>query len=105
MRLWRKTRVPYTHFEICFGADANRNWDFYWDQDGTNNISCSQVYAGPKPFSEPSTAALSQYLAGIADNLVSYLTFHSYSQLLMVPYGNTTDHLDNYNDTVDINVI
>lgn len=29
-----------------------------------------------------------------------FLSFHSYSQLLLMPYGNTTDHLDNYDDMV-----
>lgn len=29
-----------------------------------------------------------------------YLSFHSYSQLLLLPYGHTVEHLDNYEEMV-----
>lgn len=31
-----------------------------------------------------------------------YLDFHAYSQLLMVPYGHTKQHLDNHDEAVSI---
>lgn len=97
--MWRKTRVPYQN---CYGADPNRNWDYKWNAGGADNSPCSETYAGPKAFSEPETASLSKYLTTIGKNLVTYISFHSYSQLLMVPYGYTDEHLDNYNVTVSL---
>ncbi|XP_067620074.1 uncharacterized protein [Eurosta solidaginis] len=85
-RLWRKTAKPYGK---CFGADMNRNWDFHWDVIGASNDPCEEEYAGPKPFSEIETQTLSQYITKIKDELVLYLSFHSYSQVLIFPYGYT----------------
>lgn len=56
---------------------------------------------GPKPFSEPCTKALSDFISTIEKDLVAYIDFHSYKQLLMIPYGYTTQHLDNYEQMVN----
>lgn len=98
-RLWRKTRTPYGS---CFGVDANRNWGYYWNTGGTSDDPCSEVYCGPTSFSETSTRTLSEFLTAIGSRLVAYITFHSYAQLLLMPYGYTADHLDNYDVTYPI---
>lgn len=102
--MWRKTRTPYG---LCFGADPNRNWGYRWNTGGSSSLTCSDVYHGPRPFSEPSTLALAEYISGVAENddLVAYISFHSFSQMFLIPYGHTTAHLDNYNDMVRGNVI
>lgn len=33
-----------------------------------------------------------------------YLSFHSYGQLLLLPFGNTTEPLANYDDAVSIHL-
>jgi hypothetical protein len=45
---------------------------------------------------------LSNYLTSIADQFDVYLAFHSYSQLLLFPYGHNNDHVSNYDELVNI---
>ncbi|XP_050397540.1 carboxypeptidase B [Patella vulgata] len=88
-RNWRKTRTKHL---LCYGSDPNRNWDNHWcngEASGGHN-PCSDVYCGPKPFSEP-------VVKGVADFILSkpsgyfkiFIDFHSYSQLWMTPWGYT----------------
>ncbi|KAK5642766.1 hypothetical protein RI129_008933 [Pyrocoelia pectoralis] len=83
-RLWRKTR---SRNGKCFGVDANRNWGYEWMQGGSNSNSCSDHYAGSTPFSEIESLSLSQYIDRVSANLEVYLSFHSYLQLLLIPFG------------------
>ncbi|KXJ79110.1 hypothetical protein RP20_CCG002383 [Aedes albopictus] len=99
-RLWRKTRTPYSGG--CFGADPNRNWDFHWAEQGTSNKCVSDTYGGPHPFSEVETKTLSQFIASLKGKIQAYISFHSYSQLLLFPYGHTHEHTPNHNDLYDI---
>ncbi|KAG5872627.1 hypothetical protein JTB14_003715 [Gonioctena quinquepunctata] len=101
-RLWRKTRTR--NGLLCRGTDPNRNWNINWNEVGASSNPCSDLYAGPRPFSEPCTATLSEYISTIARKLMVYISFHSYTQLLLLPYGNTTDHLDNYDVTYPVGV-
>ncbi|XP_021942856.1 zinc carboxypeptidase-like isoform X2 [Zootermopsis nevadensis] len=93
-RTWRKTRSQSN--SACYGADPNRNWDFHWMEAGASSSPCSDSYAGASPFSEIETRTLANYLRSISDTLLVYLDFHSYSQLLMFPYGHSQDHVSNY---------
>ncbi|XP_018573034.1 zinc carboxypeptidase [Anoplophora glabripennis] len=99
-RMWRKTRVPYGG--SCFGADPNRNWGYFWNSGGSSALPCSETYHGPSAFSETSTKTLSHFISIIAHRFVAYISFHSFSQLLLLPYGHTAAHLDNYNVTYPI---
>ncbi|XP_014486643.1 PREDICTED: zinc carboxypeptidase-like [Dinoponera quadriceps] len=95
-RLWRKTRKPYG---ICIGSDPNRNWDYKWNTaGGASSNPCSETHAGSAPFSEIETKSMSEYIESIKGKFFAYLSFHSFSQLLLFPYGHTTDHLDNYDE-------
>ncbi|XP_053960330.1 zinc carboxypeptidase A 1-like [Anastrepha ludens] len=94
-RMWRKTRTPYNG---CFGADPNRNWGFHWNEVGASSNACSDTYAGPRAFSEIETRTLSDYISTLRGKLVLYLSFHSYSQLLLFPYGHTSELPPNYKD-------
>ncbi|XP_063708429.1 zinc carboxypeptidase-like [Culicoides brevitarsis] len=93
-RLWRKTRKPYGK---CVGADPNRNWDFHWNEVGTSDKPCSDIFAGPEAFSEVETKSLSNFVKGL-DDIKVYLAFHSYSQLILFPYGYTDEHAPNHDD-------
>ncbi|XP_066250957.1 zinc carboxypeptidase-like [Euwallacea similis] len=99
-RLWRKTRTPYS--VLCYGADPNRNWPYQWMTGGASNQPCSDTYAGPSPLSEESTRTLSDFIDSVGEELVAYISFHSYSQMLLLPYGHTTAHLDNYDEMLAI---
>ncbi|XP_047994290.1 zinc carboxypeptidase-like [Leguminivora glycinivorella] len=98
-RMWRKNRRP---FGSSFGVDLNRNWNNNWLVSGASTSPASDIYAGPGPFSEPETRSLSDYIRSIGDQIDLYLSFHSFSQMLLLPYGNTTEHIDNYYDAVSI---
>lgn len=67
---------------------------------GASNQPCSDTYAGPNPLSETSTQTLSNFIDTVGDELVAYISLHSFSQMLLLPYGHTTAHLDNYDEMV-----
>jgi predicted deacylase len=85
-RLWRKTRST-VNGSTCRGCDPNRNWGFKWGTGGSSPNPCDDTFMGASAFSEPETKALSDYLTTISSRLVFYLDLHSYSQLIMLPYG------------------
>ncbi|XP_025601863.2 zinc carboxypeptidase-like [Athalia rosae] len=99
-RLWRKTRQPYSFG--CVGADPNRNWDFHWKETGASSSPCSESFAGSAAFSEIETRTMSEFATTLREKIFAYIAFHSYSQVLLFPYGFTNDHVENYQDLVDI---
>ncbi|CAD7086385.1 unnamed protein product [Hermetia illucens] len=98
-RLWRKTR---SRSLFCYGADPNRNWDFYWNYVGASSFGCSETYAGSSAFSEIETKSLSDYIKSLDGRIHTYIAFHSYSQILLFPYGHTKDHAPNHDDLQQI---
>ncbi|KAJ8679304.1 hypothetical protein QAD02_015091 [Eretmocerus hayati] len=99
-RLWRKTLSDRGYG--CKGADPNRNFDYKWMTTGASSDPCSETYAGSEAFSEIETKTLSKYIESISKKLFAYISFHSYSQLLMFPYGHTSEHLDNYEESLSM---
>ncbi|XP_053201673.1 carboxypeptidase B-like [Panonychus citri] len=98
-RMWRKTR-SLTNSRwgyICRGADPNRNWSYKWRTGGSSTNPCSDVYAGSAPFSEPEPKAMSQYILKNGPWHM-YISFHSYSQLILLPWGWTTDLPKDYKE-------
>ncbi|XP_036322399.1 zinc carboxypeptidase A 1-like [Rhagoletis pomonella] len=94
-RLWRKTRQPHG---TCYGADPNRNWDFHWNTVGASSNPCSDTYAGPSAFSELEAKSLSNYIQTLEGKIDVYISFHSYSQYVLYPYGHTQELPANVND-------
>ena len=88
-----------------FGVDLNRNSSFKWNQCTSDFCSssdpCALTYRGPVPASEPETQALESYLRTIfpdrrgagdndpvpADASGVMVTLHSYSPLILYPWG------------------
>jgi carboxypeptidase T len=87
-RLWRKNRRPNP--DGSFGVDPNRNYGYMW---GTLNIPTSshvpsdETYVGPRAFSEPETGAVRDLIA--CERFAGVVTYHSYSQLILYPWGYT----------------
>lgn len=56
---------------------------------GASQNPCAETFAGPVGFSEPESVAIANYVIGLQNegNLVYYFAFHSYSQLVLVPYS------------------
>ncbi|CAG9537106.1 unnamed protein product [Cercopithifilaria johnstoni] len=111
VRLWRKNRSPMTcrvlqngifsqpRQECCQGVDLNRNYDWQYGREGSSSDPCSEIYQGPSAFSEPETRAVHRFISKRRDTIKAFLTFHSYSQILMYPFGHrqrtyTTDVAD-----------
>ena len=49
--------------------------------------TCSEVYAGPYPFSEPEVAALSDLVEFYRQRTILYISLHAFSQVILSPYG------------------
>ncbi|KAJ6649863.1 Zinc carboxypeptidase A 1 [Pseudolycoriella hygida] len=93
-RLWRKSRYPHQH--LCYGVDLNRNFDFMWMHVGASSNPCSDTFAGPTPFSDPETKALSEFMTAHIDEIKVFITFHSYGQFILTPFAYTYEPADNY---------
>ncbi|XP_053668171.1 zinc carboxypeptidase-like [Anopheles marshallii] len=100
-RLWRKNRKPYG---LCRGVDLNRNFASNWGGIGSSDDPCSYDFSGSNSFSEPESLALANFLQANVDvaRIRTYIALHSYSQLLMFPYGHTAEKVPNYNDLQSI---
>jgi len=100
-RMWRKTRQP---FGSCVGTDLNRNWDRHWNQIGASPDPCQFDYAGPRPFSEPEAEQFARFLSNNvkSSRIRTYLSLHSFSQLLLFPFSSTNEKVRNYNDLMAI---
>ncbi len=100
--LWRKNvDNNYCANTNSRGADLNRNYPFQWGGIGSSGNQCDETYRGPSAASEPETQAVvnyirSQYPDLRSDDLTSaapittsgiFLDLHSYSQLVLWPWG------------------
>ncbi|KAL1117688.1 hypothetical protein AAG570_004003 [Ranatra chinensis] len=109
-RFWRKSRSKTQDAEFeenrmfwdsareCAGVDLNRNWDFHWGEVGSSDNPCSPNYSGLRPFSEPETRAVSDFILDKRDQLKAYITLHSYSQMWLIPWGFTKQKVADYED-------
>lgn len=94
-RLWRKNRKPYGLF---VGVDLNRNFDSNWNGSGSSADPLQFDFAGSSFNSEPEVKCLSEFLAKESQHIMAFISLHSYSQLIMFPYGHTNVPVDNYAD-------
>ena len=113
--LWRKnTDNDYCANSDSRGADLNRNYPFYWNSCAASDSCssshpCDLTYRGPGAVSEPETQAVvnyvrSQYPDLRADDLSAaapvttsgiFLDLHSYSELVLWPWGFTASSAPN----------
>ncbi|KAK2517247.1 carboxypeptidase A2 [Columba guinea] len=84
-RMWRKTRSR-NQGSLCIGVDPNRNWDAGFGGPGASNNPCSESYHGPRANSEVEVQSVVNFIENHG-NIQAFITLHSYSQLLMYPYG------------------
>jgi len=88
-RLWRKNRAMVDGSPQ--GVDTNRNWPDHWNDGGSSTDPTDETYMGPSAGSEPEVQALmAAYQA--TPNVIGGIDFHSYSQLILRPYGWTQNN-------------
>ncbi|XP_068526270.1 carboxypeptidase A1-like [Anas acuta] len=84
-RMWRKTR-SINAGSSCIGVDPNRNWDAGFGGPGSSGSPCSETYRGPYAHSESEVKSIVDFILGHG-NVKALISIHSYSQMLMFPYG------------------
>ncbi|XP_022189224.2 carboxypeptidase B [Nilaparvata lugens] len=93
---WRKNRRKTE--TGCVGVDLNRNWIYQPEHRNTSGESCQELYPGPRPFSEPETQAIKTFLDQNRVNFKAFLTFHTYGQMIMYPYGYKAELPEDHDD-------
>ena len=86
-RFWRKNR---RNNGGTFGVDLNRNWGYEWGGEGASDFPGDETYHGTGPFSEPETQVLRDLALSFGDDLVAHIDYHTFSQLILWPFGYAT---------------
>lgn len=94
-KMWRKNRSRNANG--TFGTDLNRNYSYKWGTGGSSTNPNSDTYMGTKPFSEPETINIKNYVEAHT-NITTLLSFHTYSQLILYPWGHKYDGIENTKD-------
>ncbi|MES2802911.1 MAG: M14 family metallopeptidase [Bdellovibrionota bacterium] len=94
-KVWRKNRSKNSNG--TFGTDLNRNYSFKWGTGGSSTNPNNDTFMGTKPFSEPETQTVKNYVEAHT-NITILLSFHTYSQLILYPWGHKYDGIENGKD-------
>ncbi len=88
---WRKNRR--NNGDGSWGVDLNRNYGYQWgyDDNGSSPTPSSDTYRGPSAFSEPETQAIRDFCN--QRHFIMAFNYHTYSNLLIVPWGYISDFL------------
>jgi carboxypeptidase T len=91
---WRKNRQPVG--SGYKGVDLNRNWSYKFACcDGSSPVVSSETYHGPQAFSATETQRLRDFVLsrriGGVQQIKAAIDFHTYSELVLWPYGYTMD--------------
>ncbi|KAM6151952.1 LOW QUALITY PROTEIN: carboxypeptidase O [Erethizon dorsatum] len=99
-RLWRKSCSSHNN-GTCFGSDLNRNFNISWCSIGASK-NCDITFCGTGPESEPETKAISNLIESKKEDILCFLTKHFYGQLILVPYGYTTNKSSNHEELIQV---
>ncbi|MFF8266388.1 M14 family metallopeptidase [Streptomyces sp. NPDC016562] len=96
-RSWRKNRQPNSGSSYV-GTDENRNWNYKWGCcGGSSGSKSSETYRGAAAESAPEVKVVSDFVRGRVvggkQQIKAAIDFHTYSELVLWPFGYT------YNDT------
>ncbi|HEY0733651.1 MAG TPA: M14 family zinc carboxypeptidase, partial [Herpetosiphonaceae bacterium] len=92
-RTWRKNRQPNSGSSYV-GTDLNRNYGYKWGCCGGSSTSpSSETYRGSSAFSAPETQRMRDFInsrvIGGKQQITTSISFHTYSELILWPYGYT----------------
>jgi carboxypeptidase T len=96
-RSWRKNRQPNSGSSYV-GTDLNRNWNYRWGCcGGSSGSTSSDTYRGSAPESAPEVRVVASFVrsrvVGGVQQIKAGIDFHTYSELVLWPFGYT------YSDT------
>ncbi|MEU7643438.1 M14 family metallopeptidase [Streptomyces huasconensis] len=92
-RSWRKNRQPNSG-STSVGTDLNRNWAYKWGCcGGSSGSTGSDTYRGPAAESAPEVKVVTDFVrsrvVGGKQQIKASVDFHTYSELVLWPYGYT----------------
>jgi len=112
--LWRKNidNDDGCNDPNSWGTDLNRNHSFKWNHGGSSPYACDETYMGPSAGSEPEVQAIEQFVVSIFtdqrgpgdydpapdDTEGVFITLHSYAQVVLYPWGWSTNLSPNATD-------
>jgi len=96
-RSWRKNRQPNSGSSYV-GTDLNRNWNYKWGCcGGSSGSTSSETYRGAGAESAPEVKVVADFVRGRVvggkQQITAGIDFHTYSELVLWPFGYT------YSDT------
>jgi carboxypeptidase T len=94
-KMWRKNTA--TNTDGSKGVDLNRNYGYGWGTGGSSKRGGDETYMGPSPFSEPESQAIKK-LVEETTNATMLLSFHTFSELILYPWGGTYDPITDKRD-------
>lgn len=83
-KMWRKNRSRNANG--TFGVDLNRNYGYQWGTGGSSSDPNSETYKGTAAFSEIESTAIKNHVE-THSNITILLTLHSFSKLILYPWG------------------
>jgi carboxypeptidase T len=91
---WRKNRQPNSGSSNV-GTDENRNWDYNWGCcGGSSGSTGSETYRGASAESSPEVRNVANFVrtrvVGGKQQIVTNIDFHTFSELVLWPFGYTT---------------
>lgn len=105
---WRKNRQPNGP-DKPIGTDLNRNYAYNWGCcGGSSGDPGSEIYRGASPFSAPESAALASFVDSRVihhkQQITAAVSYHTFGQLILWPYGYTYEDVPPDMDPVDHDV-
>ncbi|MEU3246496.1 MULTISPECIES: M14 family metallopeptidase [unclassified Streptomyces] len=93
-RSWRKNRQPNSGSSYV-GTDLNRNWNHRWGCcGGSSGSTSSETYRGASAESAPEVKVVADFVRGRVvggrQQIRAGIDFHTYSELVLWPFGFTT---------------
>ncbi|MFJ9583116.1 M14 family metallopeptidase [Streptomyces acidicola] len=93
-RSWRKNRQPNSG-SSAVGTDLNRNWNYRWGCcGGSSGSTSSETYRGASAESAPEVKVVADFVrsrvVGGVQQIKAGIDFHTYSELVLWPFGYTT---------------
>jgi carboxypeptidase T len=97
-RFWRKNRQPNAQ---AVGTDNNRNYSYRWGCcGGSSGNGGSETYRGPSAFSTPEDSRMRDFMLA-HPNVTTGISYHTYGDLILYPYGYTYEDLPPDMDPID----